>query len=420
MARMVRFHRSHKFRFVLAFAMAVASSSAVQSQSLKPSGPLSVLRERHGDTVLVRTRSGSAWEDGAKLVEELRIGRRDGDGPDAFGRMESAAVFPDGTIAIFDASVPAIRLFGPDGKHLRTIGREGGGPGEFRNRSYGLLVDRDTILIMYDGRNSRLNRWRQDGTPLPAWPVSVSPTTVVQAVQQDSSGKIFLKAAITPSPGGSRELALVRLDRQGRIVDTTSAPAIEGTVAPLGTVAYFHPQKFWLRGRTGQWITAFSGTYAIMAADGARVVRMERQVPKVPLEPGERENFAKLAEFDRTRMPGPPAPMWDLPPVKPYFRYVLTDSEGRIWVQLRVKAARVEPIRPPQAVGSVSGPLVEWVERSVWDVFRKDGTYLGQIDLPPLSLIVEARGDTIWAIVFGEDQEQYVVRYRLTGARKLP
>lgn len=71
-------------------------------------------------------------------------------------------------------------------------------------------------------------------------------------------------------------------------------------------------------------------------------------------------------------------------------------------------------------MGSVSGPLVEWVERSVWDVFRKDGTYLGQIDLPPLSLIVEARGDTIWAIVFGEDQEQYVVRYRLTGARKLP
>jgi len=400
-------------------ALVLLPVSVLSAQQVKPVGPLRSVRETRGDTLVVRTISGSAWGDRVRLVEELRIGTLEGEGPAAFGRAEYGAVFPDGVIAVFDAAIPAIQLFGPDGKFLRTIGREGSGPGEYRNRSYGLFVDRESVLTMFDARNNRLNRWKEDGSILPAWSVQFVPPTAIQAVHFDSLGQTFIKASVFPRLGGPREYGLVRFDRLGNLVDTSFAPAIAGEVAPVGTVAYLSPAKFWIRGRTGSWISAFSGNYALFATEGSRTVRMERVLSRVSVEAGERENYTRLAEFGRQRTDGL-APMWPVPDTKPYFRWVLSDGDGRIWLQLRSKATHVEPRQLTQPVGTPQAPPLEWVERSIWDAFRKDGTYLGQIDLPPLSYIVEARGDKIWAVVIGEDQEQYIVRYRLEGANKVP
>src|SRR5687767_1702897 len=64
------------------------------------------------------------------IEPELRIGALEGDGPDNFGSIKGIAVDDQDRIAVLDAQAQEIRIFGADGKHLRTFGGKGAGPGE--------------------------------------------------------------------------------------------------------------------------------------------------------------------------------------------------------------------------------------------------------------------------------------------------
>lgn len=83
------------------------------------------VRDTLGDTVVVRNLTGSVWGDSVRVVEELRIGNGRNDTISGFGRIESMAVREDGTVAIMDATVPALRLFDAKGRYAGTLGRGG-------------------------------------------------------------------------------------------------------------------------------------------------------------------------------------------------------------------------------------------------------------------------------------------------------
>jgi hypothetical protein len=76
---------------------------------------------------------------------DLEIGVEDVDGPYLFGMITSAELGGDGTIYVADYSAANIRAFDPQGRHLRTFGRRGRGPGEFIN-PVSLLHDGDSTL----------------------------------------------------------------------------------------------------------------------------------------------------------------------------------------------------------------------------------------------------------------------------------
>ena len=71
-----------------------------------------------------------AW----RLVEELKLGNVMGDGPEGFGDIQDIAVDPTGRIYVLDVASEEVRVFGGDGAYLRTMAREGEGPGETRYR----------------------------------------------------------------------------------------------------------------------------------------------------------------------------------------------------------------------------------------------------------------------------------------------
>jgi hypothetical protein len=123
------------------------------------------------------------------MVEELSIGVLDGADELMFASIGSMAVDEEGGIYAFDSRVPALRHFDAEGEYIRTLGREGGGPGEYGEWSDmfaqlhqlpgqlselqafvgALTVRRDGKIVLADLGNARLNLYEPDGTPAAHW-----------------------------------------------------------------------------------------------------------------------------------------------------------------------------------------------------------------------------------------------------------
>ena len=66
------------------------------------------------------------------LVPELRVGGDAVSGPEyEFTTIREIAVSPNGSMYVVQGQEQEIRVYDAQGKYGRTIGRQGGGPGEF-------------------------------------------------------------------------------------------------------------------------------------------------------------------------------------------------------------------------------------------------------------------------------------------------
>lgn len=100
-----------------------------------------------------------------------------------------------------------------------------------------------------------------------------------------------------------------------------------------------------------------------------------------------------------------------IPEVKPPFKGLFVDQDGRIWVRLHQPAELVTP----EALGASEAEST-WREPIVFDVFEPGGRYLGQVHAPsgfrtlPQPVI---RGDMVWAVVAEPGELPNVVRFRI-------
>ena len=106
--------------------------------------------------VRVRNPGTGIWgeADAWRLVPELALG--DGDGPEAttFAQLIALAVGDDGRIYVLDRQTQELRIFAASGAHVRTAGRQGAGPGEYREPNGLLWLTPDTLLVV-DQRGNR-------------------------------------------------------------------------------------------------------------------------------------------------------------------------------------------------------------------------------------------------------------------------
>jgi hypothetical protein len=128
------------------------------------------------------------------------------------GGITDLLVAPNGSIYLADQLANGVHVVGSDGRFVRTIGREGQGPGEFR-RPGSLVVWRDTLGVL-DRGNNRLQLLSLDGEPLvthaiggpnpgaaftrvgPAW-LTLRPTLGAQFPGMGiTSGELLLAATI--------------------------------------------------------------------------------------------------------------------------------------------------------------------------------------------------------------------------------
>ena len=364
-----------------------------------------------GGGVHVRSPATGMWADGEewKLVEELRIGSADEEGPALFGDVAGLEVDPLGRIWVLEGQAREIRVFDASGRHVRTVGRKGGGPGEFEAPS-GLFWDPRGRLWTVDQRNAR-------------YTVLDTAGALVETHRRQGSGFVLLPwrggmdregriLDVGVARGGGHPLgtaAIIRLAPGLRGRDTLRLPLyqtpqveLRGARSVMTTAVPFTPRQLWRVDPEGRVWIGVSDRYRLaalnLAGDTVRVV--EREWEPEPVTAEERDSaLAGLREFSERGVKTDPS---RIPATKPAFRDFFVDGDGYLWVVPMTRHAG---------------------DGGVLDVFDPAGRYLGRVRSPvalrPGEPLV-ARGGHLWTVARDEVDVPYVVRLRIQGRGATP
>lgn len=117
--------------------------------------------------VRVATSPAPAWEDTSGWVvadsPSVSIGVARGAEDYQLFRVYHALRLSDGRIVVGNSGTGELRFYDPDGRHIRTIGGQGSGPGEFGRRTIRLCRFEDGRLLASDGANNRYHVFTDRG-----------------------------------------------------------------------------------------------------------------------------------------------------------------------------------------------------------------------------------------------------------------
>lgn len=99
--------------------------------------------------------------DAIRLADELVIDAAVDDPQAALFEPVFVAGTADGTMFVADSAMSRVQVYGPDGRFLRSLGRDGQGPGEFD--SFLSMTIAGDLLVVNDGGNQRLSTWTLAG-----------------------------------------------------------------------------------------------------------------------------------------------------------------------------------------------------------------------------------------------------------------
>ncbi len=362
-----------------------------------------------GGAIVVRSPAEGIWgpDAGWRLVEELRIGSVDVEGPSLFGSIADYDVDAMGRIYVLDRQNRDLRVFDPAGNHIRTIGREGGGPGEFRD-PIGVAIDRGSqSLVVVDVGNGRYARFDTAGAYLGATPRPLGGYSVPAQVAFDSEGR-FYEGALAQF-GDDFGAALFRFDATLARPDTFRIPERETEQFELVTEESrmtvpipFAPRLLWALDERGRYWTGITDRMRFIEhqLDGDTLRVVEREFEPLRATEAEKERATEnLSWF--TRQGGHIDPS-RIPDHLPAFRRIAASPDGHLWVLLTNRAD--EP-------------------GYRFDVYDPGGRYLGEVQTDaawyPRPLF---RGGFVYGTTSDSLGVTYVVRARIeenrgTGSR---
>lgn len=346
--------------------------------------------------ISVTNRGPGVWErDGmaATWVEELRIGRLDGDGPELFGSISDLETDESGRIYVLEDDASELRVFGADGAHQFTVGREGEGPGEF-NRPSSLLWAIDGRLWVAEPLNRRFSLFTADGE------------FIETRIQQSNRISLPWRGGFGPA-GTIREVSESRIDEFTEMlgpVDSLDLAEVESPTFELSMTlggnqimmtqrVPFGPSRVTQVDAGGEPWLAVTDVYALhqvaLSGDTMRVVRRE-DAGRLPVTGADLDQAReRLSSFIES---GADLDFSKIPDEKPYFSDFTFADDGTLWVELETEAE---------------------FEGGRYDLFDREGRYLGRLETPYELRRPKIRGGFVYASVRDELDVPYVVRARL-------
>ncbi len=379
---------------------------------------------------IVRNPTQGTWSaDQRWTVEEtLRIGTAEGDPEYQFGQVPASpgvaaiATASGGEIVVLDQQGQHVKVFTPEGRYARTIGGPGGGPGEIGlGASAVIIAPGDTILVSDIG-NQRANLYLLDGTFVRSFPLSFAdgiPFRWESAPDQ----RIVAQLRRLAFPGSTAPPdtmdVLVERNLDGSVGDTLMRVPSGKTVSFSGGAPefkFFSPEPVW--GLLGDRVLyAVSDQYRIgVYAPGGALERIVEKPFEREVVTGDDQDAVKDLLRRAWSDAGVPAQAVtqlmsrvQFAEHYPAFAQMIAGFDGSIWIQ-HIQA----PSKLPPEAREGFNPQYDLASRE-WDVFDRDGRYLGIVAMPLRFQPVRFVGDRIYGVQRDELDVQYVVVLKLVN-----
>lgn len=378
------------------------------------------------DTVYARVQGLVPEAAVRRLVEEMRIAPTAED-TSLFTEVFEFDVARSGRILVYDRPSNSGLLFGADGRLERRVGRQGGGPGEF-NSNNGMVALADSGWAIWDSRNARISSFTAAGDFRTS---SLTPAhfSTSDGLVTDRTGALYLKRPVTAAREGEilGRMGLVRVKADGSLGDSLAPPDLpvqrevyvaerneKGNQSQSSSSANYAPNYHWAWHPEGFFVVAHGGNYEIiLARPGVKPSAIVRSFPGVPVTEEERnEEHERLLYNMRQTDPawtwrGPP-----LPQTKAPLLGLFMARDGRIWARVALPSERIpdEELTPPR---DPKRPVDHFRTPVAYEVFSADGTFLGRVNFPRRTTLMEADGETVWALGRDENDLPAVVRFRV-------
>jgi 6-bladed beta-propeller len=377
---------------VLVIAAVLAVGLAVPAGRAQKAGWKAKILTENGVRVVVNPAEPLYPEIKIALEEELRIGK-EGDERTQFYRVRDIHADLQGNIYVDDMSNGRVQVFGPQGAFLRTIGRRGQGPGEFENPTLIRFGGREGRLHVMD-RYQRINLFDGQGLYIR----SLVPERGFIDYFPDAADGF----AAVMHTGSDEDLtsghALCRLDANGRtravlaeFPSNAYMARVEGGTF-MATTGY--EMTLYAAPLPGQGLVyGHSKEYelVVLGPEDTKALLIRKDEPRPEFTSEEKRGFGKIP----------------VPGLKPYFYGILTDPQGRIYVQRNMNTS----------VKRGFGPVA--AEDKQFDVFSREGTFLFRASLPPNTRLI--RDGLVYSYSVDEDRGlEFAQRFRIKNYADLP
>lgn len=161
---------------------------------------------------------------GAETVSPDELWRAGGinDEDVIFGIVETITADDAGNLYVLDSQLNEVMVFSPDGEYLRSIGREGEGPGEFR-RPGGMFITPEGNVAVLQTMPGRIILMTPDGEPVGNHPVPEAPGGGMMALFKGGRGgdAVVLDTRSFKRTDTGMEITreLVRIDGEGHVTN---------------------------------------------------------------------------------------------------------------------------------------------------------------------------------------------------------
>lgn len=335
----------------------------------------------------------------------LDIGATYGDPAYELFRVVGAVRLANGSIVIGNAGTYELRLYDATGIHLRTVGREGEGPGEFRMVSHLRRLPSDSLAVL-DSRLRRISVFSADGVLARTLTIQSGPASAPATITND--GSVMTSSPIPlrslPSTGIYRDSATYyAFNPDGTFADTIgsflsfelfqhgSGQPPNQVLLPFGhTTVYAAADAFYVGTNDQDLIRVFDAR-----GNQQRTLRLNlprRRVTDDDVLEARRVELARARSDERrarTAMALDAAPR---PDEMPLFRSLLVDHAGHLWVE----AYRVSDTDAPR-----------------WSVFDPTGAIVAEAVLPVGVQALDIGDDYVLGVWRDELDAEHVRLYTL-------
>jgi sugar lactone lactonase YvrE len=340
-----------------------------------------------------------AYEKGTgEFVVDYTIGGDIEDEDYFLARPIDLALDAEGNLFVLDSGNYCIKKFDPEGKLLKTFGRQGEGPGEMAG-PIAIETYRDGRVFLNDYRNRRFTVFDHEGNCLETRDLTDFGWRFVADVRIDGEGRLYIQTTMTVfadiQPKTQVRVSRLALDSMAEaMIDSATFRQSYSKVTDQGSImvtAPFHPELLWRLGRDGDVVVANSADYMIRIYAPDLTLRREirydgeqRPVTKMDKE----EYFAAFKDEELVA--------WmrgnvDFPKYQPYFDRMMTDSDGYILLLVDDD---------------------EEIDQQIFDVFTPEGDFLNRVSLPRMHRNAILSDGFLYTITRG-DEDPVVGRYHL-------